>query len=79
MIDDLTVLECANWVRTTSRHDEYVKMGITSACSQRGFDSPADFARQDPEGFVAVVDALRDMTEQIPLEQTRSVGRGKPS
>ena len=33
----------------------------------------AEFVDADPEGFLAVVASLREMTEQIPIEETWSV------
>ena len=76
MSDEREVLEAAAWLMQTSRLDDDVKLGITSVCAQRGYDTPTEFAEADPEGFLAIVAALKDMTEQIPVDETKSVGRG---
>lgn len=76
-MNEQALIEAANWLRQTSRYDADVKVGFSRVLAQRGHQSMDEFADSDPDGFVAIVEALRDMTEQIPVEQTYTAGRGK--
>ena len=67
----------ANWLRQSMHHDPDVRAGFYAAVGRRGYENMDEFVEADPDGFIEVVAALREMTEQIPVEQTRSAGRGK--
>lgn len=71
-------LEAAAWVLRTMKMSEDVRVLFTTACATRGHESVVDLARLDPEVFDALYDAAFSMLEEIPEDQLRSLGKGKP-
>jgi hypothetical protein len=76
-VNERELIDAANWLRQTMRYDADVKIGFNRVLAERGHTSMDEFADSDPDGFIGIIESLREMTEQIPLEQTRSAGKGK--
>lgn len=65
------LVEKANWLIQQIHRDADVAAGFYGALAQRHYEDMATFATDDPDGFCAVVDAFRDMVEQIPRGEIR--------
>ena len=63
------LLDAADWVYQQMRSDDDVHMVFTKALAKRGHDNVAQFVASEPEEFMALYEACRNMVTEIPDDE----------
>jgi hypothetical protein len=68
------LLDAADWVYRTMKLDDDVRAVFIHAYVGRGYANLGEFIKADPEHFLALVEAAKDMLAQLPDPQEKPYG-----